>query len=329
VRHNDAVVREGQARGEVDPVREHSHLVGASVAVGVLEDLDAVVSRLAVEDAVRIVGGFDEPQPAVLVERERNRLADHRLAGEQLEPELGRELDELHRVRRRERHLVLRRRIPLLVVGHVEAVDVLDVGHLQRLPRRPRLLVHGPHRGPLDQRLEPGISPRALVVTEGGVEHAAAVLGPHPGIRLASVRVHAIHEHGTALRVVPRVDVCLVPRLERLEPAHDRVVRPDDLRREFAGAVARELPADQRRVARRPGEHRRGGVDRHQALAALDELDERLLFGRRHRLVVGVDHQRVVMPERRGVECLGRRHHMRELDALARERPRQHRHQPD
>ena len=47
---------------------------------------------------VRIVDRFDHPQPAALVERERDGLDDVRFAGEQLELELGRSLDELHRV---------------------------------------------------------------------------------------------------------------------------------------------------------------------------------------------------------------------------------------
>ena len=42
-------------------------------------------------------------------------------------------------------------------------------------------------------------------------------------------------------------------------------------------------------------EHRRGGVERDDALAALDEVEQRLLLLRRERLVVAVDHQRVVV----------------------------------
>ena len=47
-RDDHAAVGEHQARREVEMVGEDRELVGAAVAVGVLEDLDAIVAGLAV-----------------------------------------------------------------------------------------------------------------------------------------------------------------------------------------------------------------------------------------------------------------------------------------
>ena len=84
--------------GEVQPIGEDGELVGPAVAVGVLEDLDPVVARLAVQHQVRVIDRLDDPEPAALVEREGDRLDDVRLLRKQLELELGRHLDELHRI---------------------------------------------------------------------------------------------------------------------------------------------------------------------------------------------------------------------------------------
>ena len=53
---------------------------------------------LPFERLVRVVHRFEHPQPAALVEREGDRLDDVGLAGEELERELRRRLDELHRL---------------------------------------------------------------------------------------------------------------------------------------------------------------------------------------------------------------------------------------
>ena len=193
-RHDDAAVGERQAGRDVEVLGEHRELVGAAVAVGVLEDLDAVVAGLAVQHVVRIVDRLDHPQPAALVEGERDRLDDVRLAREQLELELGRHLDELHRLVGGERQLILRRRIALLVVRHVEAVDVGDrpasSARQAGAPARPRS-----RRRPARPASGTRVAPRALVVAVGGVEDAALALRAHPRPRLASLSVDALHQH--------------------------------------------------------------------------------------------------------------------------------------
>ena len=79
--------------------------------------------------------------------------------------------------------------------------------------------------------------------------------------------------------------------------------------------------ADQVRVRRRGRKHLDGGVDRHEALAAFDEADERTLLRRRDRGVIAVDQQAVVVGEDLRGQRFGWRGDVRELDAV----PREHR----
>ena len=84
--------------------------------------------------------------------------------------------------------------------------------------------------------------------------------------------------------------------------------------------MALELAPDERDVLVRVVEHVRGAVDGDEPLAALDEVDERLLLRGRDLQVVAVDHQPVVERELRRVERLGGRQDVRELDAAPGER---------
>src|SRR5262249_19036483 len=81
-----------------------------------------------------------------------------------------------------------------------------------------------------------------------------------------------------------------------------------------ARAVLLELGADQVDVFRRVEEAVRGAVQRDEALAALDEVEQRLLLFRGNLGGVGVDHQPVVAGEQlwiEGVHLVG----VGELDA--------------
>ena len=76
------------------------------------------------------------------------------------------------------------------------------------------------------------------------------------------------------------------------------MVRLGDGGAERAGAVALELGADQVDVLRRVEEAVRGAVQRDEALAALDVVEQRLLLLGRDLRGVGVDDQAVVAGER-------------------------------
>ena len=73
-------------------------LIGAAVAVGVLENADPVVARAPLQRFVWIIHRFGNPHSSALVERERDRLDDIGFGGEETERELGRDLNELHRL---------------------------------------------------------------------------------------------------------------------------------------------------------------------------------------------------------------------------------------
>src|SRR5262249_25899451 len=133
--------------------------------------------------------------------------------------------------------LVLER---LDVLAHGRHLGLLGVaGHDGRVTAR------GPADAALDEVLEAGVGPGALVVAPGGVEDAALALRPHPGPRLLLIALLAVLEDGAVPLVVLGVDVGLVPALEALEALHDRVVRLGGGDTESAGVVALELGADQ------------------------------------------------------------------------------------
>ncbi len=316
---DDAAVGEREARRHVEVLGKDGELVRAAVAVGVLEDLDPVVARIAVEDLVRVVHRFDDPEPAPLVERHRDRLDDVRFTGEQLDLELAGRLDELRGIDRRKRQLVFGGRIALLVVRHVEPVDVGDGRDLQLLPASPRRVVDGPRDGALDQGLELRLAPRALVVAVRRVEHAAFALRAHPRPRLPPLRVHALHQDRPARGVVLRVHEGFIPRHEGLHALRDRVRGLHDLGGELARPLALKLAADERDVLVRARELRRRRVQRDEAAASLDEIEQRLLLLRRDRLLVAEQHHCVVVAELRGGERVGRRADVGQLNAAARE----------
>ena len=150
--------------------------------------------------------------------------------------------------------------------------------------------------------MEAGVAPGAGVVAVGGVEDAPLALRAGPGPGLGAGLVVAGLEDVAVLRVVLGVDVGLVPGAERLEPLDDRMVGVDDRRLELAGAVLLELGADQRDVLGRVQEAERGAVQRDEAAAARDVVEQRLLLVLADLRRVGVDEQRVVLAERLGVQ---------------------------
>jgi len=121
LRDDHAAIGEDEARRDVELIREDRELVGLAVAVGVFADLDAVVTLLLVFlDAVRVVRGLADPEATTRVPRERNRLHDVGLGGEEHQLHVSRHLRALHAALDRVRLLEGQRLGALLVVGHVD-----------------------------------------------------------------------------------------------------------------------------------------------------------------------------------------------------------------
>ena len=89
LRDHDAALGEHEAGGDVQLLGEDRELVGATVAVGVFADLDAVVAQAVGLHGVRVVAGFGYPEPAAFVPGHEDRLGDVGIAGEELKPEIG------------------------------------------------------------------------------------------------------------------------------------------------------------------------------------------------------------------------------------------------
>ena len=175
---------------------------------------------------------------------------------EQVDLEVRRSLNELHRLLRRQRgSCILRRRIALLVVGHVEAVDPDQGRHLQAVPGLLRLLVHGPADGLLDHLLETRLAPRALVVALIVVEKTCP---------LPSERTHATGSRcDPSTRSIKTVRSrsrlrrreVLLPSGERLHALHDGMLALQRTAAELAAARHLHPTADERRE-RGSGVHR-------------------------------------------------------------------------
>ena len=82
----DAAEADRQAADQVEPLGEHLAGIEPSVAVGVLEDENAV-ARLVVADAAGVRVRFGDPEPAPVVDRHGDRLDDVGLAGEERDAE--------------------------------------------------------------------------------------------------------------------------------------------------------------------------------------------------------------------------------------------------
>src|SRR5687768_12898848 len=193
-------------------------------------------------DVIRVVDRFGDPEPAALVPRHRDRLHDVRLRGEQLETEARRHLDARHRGRGGERLLQLERRVATLVVRDVARLLIGERRHLVALPLPAYAVADRPEDAVAHERLESLLVPRALVVAVSRIEHAALPLVAHPGPGLALATLDTLLEHD-AVGVVVLVDVRLVPRLERRETLHHRVLGTHRDGGERSGAVTVKLPA--------------------------------------------------------------------------------------
>ena len=163
LRHDDATIGECQARGNVEPIGEDRELVRPTIAVRIFENLDAVVARLAVQNLVGIIDGFDQPESSALVEIEGNRFNDVRFTGEELDGEFRRNLDELHRLLHAQRQLITGSRIAGLVIGNGKSVDIDDIRHLQLFPGGSRRLGNRSDNPFFNPRMEGGRGPRCRI----------------------------------------------------------------------------------------------------------------------------------------------------------------------
>ena len=306
---DDAAIRENKSGGNAQLVCEHRELVRPPIALGVLANHDAIVARAGRLHFVRIIHGLGDPQPPAFIPRHRDGLLDLRIGGPELRREAG-QRDEVFRGflgGQRLLHLIPFRVALARAAGRVERDIRLLVleGFQARLRRQIR---HGAARGPaqaiLEERLKTGVRPRALIVAPRGVKDAALTVRADPGVRLRALVVAALGEHGARLGIVRGVDVGFIPVLDRGEAPHDRMLGVHDGFLEDAGAVAFELAADERDEGGRISEARRRAVNRHEALAARDEIEQRLFLLGRELGVVGEDREHVVARERGGIQVV-------------------------
>ncbi len=221
--------------------------------------------------------------------------------------------DVLHRFIDFERQLHLRQR-PLgaglrsvkrnLRFLVLERLHILaDLRHFWNRRAEPRKgPVNRPSNPSFHQILEPRVAPGAFVMPPGGVEDAPLAVRAHPRPRFLRLLVLAVFEDGSIFFVVLRVDVSLVEALEALETLHDRMVRLRDGGAEGADAVRFELGADQLDVLFGIEEAIRRAMERDEALAGRDEIEQGGLLRRRDFGDIRIDQQSVIAPERLGVE---------------------------
>ncbi len=312
---DDAAVGEGQARRDVQALGEDGEGVGLAVAGGVLADGDAVASLALLDLGVRVVDALGDPEAPSVVPGHADRLEDVRLAGEELDPEAVGDDEAIPRRLRFHRLLHptdgLALGAPLLagqVVGDRRVGLHISEGRIptgrsgsavEDLSR-----VGGPADASLDEVLEAGLGPGPVIVPVGRVEDPAVAVGADPGPGLLPLIVGADLQE-VLVRVVPGMNIGLIPGPERVEAVRDRVARVDDLGVELAGPVPLELGPDQLDVGRRVQEAEGGAVDRHEAAAPGDIIKEGLLLLRVDGLDVREDDQGVIRAERLRVEGVG------------------------
>lgn len=231
----------GEDRGGRDGelVGEEGELVRLAVVVGILADVDAVVTEVAGLEVVRIVHGFHHIGAAAVVPRDVDRVDDVRLAGEEREFETVWHLGELHGIRRVERLLPLFDGLALTISGK-DHLLLLQFRQLHRGELGADLGTDAPEDGAAEEFMEGGLVPAAHVMTVGGVEHLALALVADPGPRLLVAELEDGAVVGQAV-----VDVGFIPGFETRVTAHDRMLRSDDGGGEDPGLVRLEAATHQ------------------------------------------------------------------------------------
>ena len=117
LRNDDAAVGKDETGGDVQLLGKDGELVRLAITICVLADRDAVIAHAVGLHVVRVVARLGHPAAAALVPGEGDGLADLRLAGEELEPQVSGHLRALHAALHAEGMLKGDRLRALLVVG--------------------------------------------------------------------------------------------------------------------------------------------------------------------------------------------------------------------
>ena len=306
--HDQSSFGKDQAGGDVQPLREHGKLVRPTIAVCVLANPDPIRAHTVRLHAVRIVARLRDPTPTAVIPSQRDRFADLRFAGEQLNPAICGDLDPFHGSFGGVGELVSDRFGALLVVGHFWARLPLFwlPARQELLPLAPSLIAHGPNDGVAQQLLELCVLPSPLIVTAGGIEDPAFPLGPGPSPRFPVLALDPFHQEVAALGIDLIVDIGFVPRGILGNPFQDRVIPVHDRGLEDPGFVRFEPTADQGDESRIVAEAGGRTVDRQKAMAALDEGGQGAKLLRRDLPVVRVEQERIVERQRLRVQAGGR-----------------------
>src|SRR6516165_3179772 len=136
-------------------------------------------------------------------------------------------------------------------------------------------------RGPADAVFDEGnelrITPGALVVSPGRVEHAPFADFAHPRVGFVVFIVAPFGEHD-AIGIVHGVDIGFVPAFDGREAFHGGMLTLYERLFENTGAVRLELRADKLDVFGRVQKTVARTVNGHETMTALDVLQRRLFL---------------------------------------------------
>src|SRR5690606_29578745 len=162
---------------------ESRELVRAAVAIGVLDDADAVAALGLRSELVWIVDRLGDPKPATRVPIHADRLADLGLRDEERHLESVRDDEVLLRLRGLARNLHLRDRLALRSpaspgeivrnrLRRLGAFEGLQVSAAREPVRDDAIVARRPADASLDERVESGLAEGAMVVAVRRVEDA-------------------------------------------------------------------------------------------------------------------------------------------------------------
>ena len=340
--HDDAVLGHAEAGDEFEPFVKDGLFVHDAVAVGVLEDADAVargavvaagleragfLPRLGAERAaaIRILGRLGDPEASTRVPLDGDGLGDERLGGDDRGAKARLHLKLLDRVRRAQR-----------AAGGVAQIGEVGLGaKFVRVfaPGRPRQRAEDEgadarvlQRGGRVLQEDDGAMFRALerprlrlnvvnarALLAGGVLRLVHLLAfRHDLLPFRHLRRKGRAEDEHVVREVEVVERVVV-HVEGRRIAHDRVRVGADVEHHAAGKFLARLriprPAERGLAPRHvAGRHRR--AHRHDAAAALGESRERRLRRGGQRLKLrALKQHRVRLFQRRRIRHRQRRHH--------------------